>query len=87
MNDKRFKISFFTVMLLALGFSIFNLTGLSMADDEQTILGTTTALDSSNFDELYNKHGEKLFEERHLYDNYFCVEEPFNCVIVRRPAS
>lgn len=83
MNDKRFKISSFTVMLLAMAFSIFNLTGISMADDEEYIFGTTTALTSQNFDELYNECGEKLFDERHLYDNYFCVRDPLNCVIVR----
>jgi len=66
-----------------MAFSIFNLTGISMADDEEYIFGTTTALTSQNFDELYNECGEKLFDERHLYDNYFCVRDPLNCVIVR----
>ncbi len=74
-------------MLLAMAFSIFNLTGISMADDEEYIFGTTTELYSGNFDELYEIYGGELFEKRHLYDNYFCVYDPFNCVIVRRPSN
>jgi len=74
-------------MLLAMAFSIFNLTGISMADDEEKVFGTTTALTPQNFEELYNEYGGALFEERHLYDNYFCVRDPLNCVIVRRPGN
>lgn len=70
----------FAFVVVGLVFTLSNIIGMRHATPG-SIGGTTTYIDSQNYDQWFKRYGDSL-PQRYLADGCYCVGTPFNCEIV-----
>ena len=79
MAKKILKTFMITLVLIGIALTVFNFTPKLYAP---ALWGTVTEITEENIWEYYQEYGIEELADRHLEDDYFCVDESSDCVVV-----